>query len=224
MIMQTFEQWYTVCADKVKGEAQTKIIAACIAVLVSGAGFVGYRWYSVSKAQEVQKVLGECLDEYHRAQAQAALWENVSLNFSLGYDHYNASAMAPYFLAGKADAMIMQGKKKEALDVMNALIARVTPAAPLYELYSIKRALMRIDSEDQKDLGLAELKQLASNEKNLHRDRALYYLGFYAWSHDDLVEAKKQWTTLVDLSNNRPEGTPQSPWVALVTERLEQIV
>lgn len=224
MIMQTFEQWYMVCAHKVKNESSTKAVALGVSILLLGGAGVGYRWYAVSKAQEVQKVLGECLDEYNRALAQEVPWQDVELHFSLGYDHYGSTAMGAYFLSGKVEALLKQNKIEQALDAINTLLSSLSPSAPTYELYVIKRALIRMDIADQVMLGLEELKKSAMNEKNIYRDRALYYLGLYHWSRSDLSEAKKQWTSLVELSEKRSQGTPESPWVSLVAGRLEQIV
>jgi hypothetical protein len=93
-------------------------------------------------------------------------------------------------------------------------------SSPLYTLYATKRALIAIDLG--KEEGLEQLKTLGYDENNKQRDVALYYLGLYYWSNNDIDGARQVWETLVSLKKADPKAT--SEWMNMADKKLEQIV
>lgn len=192
--------------------------------MLGTAGFYGYRIYRGYQEKAAQKVFGECIHEYEKALMDATLWPNVDQVFKVGYEQHRSSALAPYFLGFRADIMLKQNKKPEALEMMNEMLAAMPAKSSLRGSYAIKRALMRMDMDDQAqaEIGLNELQDLAKATGNPERDQALYYVGLYHWSKNDLAQAKIAWKELVALQDADKDHS--SPWAVLVQEKLEQIV
>jgi cytochrome c-type biogenesis protein CcmH/NrfG len=92
--------------------------------------------------------------------------------------------------------------------------------SPLIALYEMERALIQLDSADDKfqQAGLQTLQALADDKNNTHRDSAQYYLGNYYWAHNDVDKAHDIWQKLVD--EQRDEKLAPSPWVQQVQQQL----
>lgn len=118
--------------------------------------------------------------------------------FDLGAEKYKNSNLYPYFLLYKAEILIEQNKKLEAIEYLSKAIYYINKNSIIYWTYSLKNALLKIDSKDDKyvQIGLNELKDLSQNNNNELKDMAKYYYGLSLYSLNKKDEAKAIWDTI----------------------------
>lgn len=166
---------------------------------VAGAGWFGYSWYKRGQEQAAYKDLAESIEGYVKARNQGQRWADVERGFQSGAQRHSSSALQPYFLVYQADALIELGKQQEALAIMDKALGMIARTNPLYYLYALKRALIRIDMQEaaiQKQ-GREELHALAKDSSNPAQDMARYYAGVDALLHSDKEAGEK---FLTDIS------------------------
>lgn len=189
---------------------------AVLGICVALGSYYGYRWYVVQREKAAQKVFAECVLKYRMAGEDATLWPEVQAMFTHGYTAHRSSNLAPYFLVYQADSMMQQGKFEDAVEHMRRAVVSMPSHAPVYHLYKTKYALMRFDLAGQEQEALSDLQALAYDTHNIYRDMALYYLGLYHWTHDNMQEAHHIWDDLLAVDSDR---SSQSGWAALVHEK-----
>lgn len=192
-----------------------------ILLLIGGlllAGWFGYKWYVDRYEQAAYKDLSESIDGYNKVLSNPSpeKWVDVEQAFEVGSKRHSKSVLYPYFLAFEADALIHQNKKEQAITVMNDMLGRLSNKQPLYYLYAIKRALIKVDSADTnvQQEGEKELAALSSDASNPIRDMALYHAGLDAWHKGDKIKAEKLWKDILGL------GNPNSNWYQLAQAKL----
>ncbi len=215
--------WY----KKVLGNEKQRIlytkyasVAFGVAIIIT-ALFFGYRWYVVYREREAQAVLA---DYMHKAQADSdASLATMETLFQEGAQKQSGSYLEPYFLVSQANILIKENKLEDAIGVMEKAIARMSKDNVLLPLFEVKRALMQLDSTvlETKQAGLQKLIELAHDIKNPYADMALYFLGHYYWSVDNLEEATKVWQELIEIT--RKEQVAPSPWAQFAHIKLQQI-
>ena len=193
------------------------------AVIVIGIG--GYTFYKKQKESAAYSTFYDCMQEYQLAIKNSSLWTQVEMQCSLGYEQHSNTNVAPYFLVMKSDALLRQEKREEALTVLDNALQLLPEMSPLLMLYQTKRGLLALDMNDPtlQKKALVELDQFAHDAKNSNRDLALYYVGLYYWSHDNLDDARRIWQELI---TQFPEetGLAVSPWAQAAKEKLSQII
>ena len=189
-------------------------------VLVAGVAWYGYRWHSIGKEETAQKVLVDCLAQFDKAeQDKNADWASLQAIASVAYSQQKNTNAAPYLLALEAEALIHLDKKAEAIERMDKAINALSSSSPFYAIYKIKRALMKLDGDQQLvQLGITELQELAQDTKNKNNDEAQFYLGLYYLSRNDLEQAKQAWQPLLDFPQ---EGDGSSPWAMRAQEKMK---
>ena len=221
-----------------------KYIGGFVLVLsVSGASFLGYRYYVVHREQNAQKIFAECAHEYQKALQDDTVWPDVVTLCEQGYALHSNAHLAPYFLAYQSEALIKQNKMEEAQNILDQMVKLLPKKSPLYYLYKTKLLLLmhdesmkkwfdkvgsseiELNANEDSDFGIAwawitALDTLGHDEQNPYRDKALYYVGLYYWSINDLENAEKAWQDLVALDTN---SEAPSPWAGLVKDKLEQL-
>lgn len=196
-----------------------------ILLAVAGVGgFWGYRMVVARQEQAAQRVFAAALEEYERVERlENPNWSEVAEIFKLGYEEHRGSSWAPYFLAKQADALLEDGKKTEAMQVMDQVINVLSSSAAMMNAYKTKRALIMLDMTDaqmQAD-GLQALQELAQDSSNGNRDLAGFFLGQYYLSHNETGKARAAWQQLVAQASQ--EQAPQSPWADRAQEMLTLI-
>lgn len=219
---QKFSLWFSSLADHGTAMVYARELWFVVGIaLCIGAAGLGYRFYAQGYEQRAYKVFSDCMHEYEKAAANTAIWSDVEQAFTLGYQQYGRSSLAPYFLAYKADVLLKQNKHDEAIATFDAMALVLPTASPVYGPYMTKRALVKMDSADihMQKAGLEELTTLANDTRNQQRDMALYYLGLHYWSAQDIKQAQGIWQNLVALQSEQPES--RSPWAALVQDKIQ---
>lgn len=203
------------------GNAYVRIVLGLLLVGAASWGvYFGYMAYRSYRNQEAQKVLSICLEEYTKALSGAnELWPSVEMSCQLGYEQNRSSDLAPYFLAVKAEALLHQGKKSDVQEVLDTMMQSLPTSSPLHYAYATQKALIEMDADDPMvaQKGLDSLKVLADTKSNHNRDLALYYLGLYHWSHDQVEQAQDVWQELT-------KDFATSPWSQAVAYKLQQLV
>ena len=92
--------------------------------------------------------------------------------------------------------------------------------SPILPLYQTEQALIQLDmpNDDIRNRGLQSLKTLASDQTNIYRDTAQFYLGRYYWAIDDIESAQNIWQQLIDEQHD--EKMAPSPWVQFIQDKL----
>jgi len=209
--------------NKKAGKLAKDALMMAVLLGVAVGGFYLYKYYIYNKQATAQKVLSECLIEYERAAGGMGSWYDVEVALEMGYEQNTGSKLAPYFLAYKADAMLEQGKKQEALAVLQEALEKISPKDDLYGLYAVKLALMKLDNPDSKKEGLQSLEDIAEKDGS-GKTGALYNLGLYYWQNN-IEKAKGYFEQLVALEVKQDGEIPatKSQFIEIAKEKLEQL-
>lgn len=191
-----------------------ELLLLVVAVACLGLGYTGYQYWSRVQSCKAQRELNLCLSLFKDAAKadKDTMWDRVAQSCDHAYSTYKKTDIAPLFLSYQADALWALGKKTDAIAIMKKAVAALPVKSALVYMSKIKYALMLMDSEqaeEQQD-GLHLLIDVARDEKNTHRDYALFYLGRYYWVNNQLDEAKKAWQDLIDMES--PELQSRSAW------------
>lgn len=182
-----------------QGLQRLTVLGVLILLLAAVVGV--YHWYSVRQTEYAQADLALCLEELEKARHSddAHDWQEVEQSCQAGFQRHAASAMAPYFLACQAEALLEQGHHDAALKKMQEALVKFSSKSPLYHVYALKEALMMIDAAQAeiRQEGVKKLQELAQDAKNPQQDMALLYLGHYYSAEKDTDNAVKTWTKLV---------------------------
>ncbi len=226
-LRQIAQEWYSmIMGAKVAKFKYIKHIMVGIALLgVVGSTFLMYRFWVVYRERASQKVFAESVEKYNVAfQSEAPDWEDIAVLFEKQYQQNTRSYLAPYLLQYKAEALLQQGRKSEAVEVMDRVIGQLQASSPLLPLLKTKRALIKLDIPDEvmNQAGLEELEDLVRDTKNQFKDVSLFYLGRYYWSTDRIAQAKQVWQQLVN--EQRQQKLAPSPWADEVKEKLASVI
>lgn len=151
-----------------------------IAAALAGATWYGYTWYKNNLEHTAYKDLAESIDGFIKTRDNAegpSKWVDVERGFAAGAARNTSSKLHPYFLVYEADALHEQGKQKEAIVLMDKAVHALARTNPLYYLYALKSALMKIDTSDEalQKQGRQELSTLAQDAANPLQEKARSY-------------------------------------------------
>lgn len=189
-----------------------------------GVGYMGYHWYVTHREEQAQYAFASFMKTYYQALHGSADERTQALLGMKVVAEQNASSyLAPYFIAAQADLTARDGRKQEAVALLDQALAKTHARDPLLPMLKTKQALIMMDCADEavQKLGVSRLVALAKDATNKQRDIALYYLGEYEWAHDHLDAAQGAWQELMSL--RQQEHVAPSAWAGLVEDRLTQI-
>jgi tetratricopeptide (TPR) repeat protein len=148
-------------------------------------------------------------------------WSDVESMSSASLDSYRSTAVGPYLMACRIDALRAQGNYQEALAQSENLLGSLSKSNPLYPSFQVKDALLNLDYGDDaaQQRAQATLQAIGSDAKNPVADRALYYLGSYQESIGEHEQARQTWQQLVELGAHEDRFL-QSPYLSLVQSKL----
>lgn len=214
----SFDYWYVMVT-----KYRTYFIIGC-AVLAAVVAGGSYLMMSRSHREEAATLaLEETLAEFSRAQSNPELWQEVEDAAKAGYRQYKKTSIAPYFLALQVEALLNQGNVQEALKIIEDMNKQLSSSSPLYYLYMIKQARMKLDSQDDviRNEGLAQLESLAYDKNNKQQDEALYYFGLYYFAHNELDKTRQIWKTLIEMQ--QPHQETISLWAQAAEKKLQEL-
>ncbi len=194
-----------------------------------GAAWAGYTWYKRSKEQGAYRDLAQSIDGYLKMRygaSEMGKWADVEKGFEAGAGRNASSKLLPFFLAYQADALIEQGKLKEAIGLMDRSVSLLSPANPLYFLYAIKRALLKIDFSDAQtqQQGRKELDALMQDTTNPMQDMARYYSGVDALSQGDTAKAQNLFGQIrAHVPSQSGTEEADSLWYQMAQEKLREL-
>lgn len=187
---------------------------------LAASAFYGYRWYQAGKERAAYKELAGSIDSYERitmlADSEKELTDSERA-FRAGSEAHSSSALHPFFLAFEADALLRLGKVTEAAQQLDKAVKAMDKQHPLYYLYAIKAALVKIDTQDATlgKQGRAELDTLGSMAANPLQDMALYYGGLDADTNGDRAKAVSQFKEIIK------HGKKDSYWYQLADAKVK---
>lgn len=211
--------------DTILDYAKKNIIAVSAGVAVMAVGVGGwytYRYFDLQKEEAAHTILVDCLAQYEDAAQGRSAWSNVISMCQAGYEKYSSTKVAPYIVAIQVDALLADQKQQEALEKLDVMLTHLSASSPLYNLYAMKHALLRLDMNDAalKEKGLADLEKLALDNSNIYNDAAQFYLGLYYREQGDQTKAADTWKKLIALNDTIADDQGKSPWAALAQEKI----
>ena len=193
------------------------LMFAFLALVIIAAAF-GYSWYSRRYNGDAQSALSESIELYRRAvrEKSSVILNEAERAFAIGHGKYSSSSVTPFFLSFQAEILSKQGKVGQAIAVMQNSLKKMSKRIPLYGMYAVKLALMKIDSPDPLVVkeGQKSLEIFANDKKNSGRATALYHQGLIAFASADRVLAEKSWNTLID-------DFEKSAWTKMAQRKLD---
>jgi hypothetical protein len=162
------------------------ITALALSALLILIGSWGYKKYAEARDKKSQLAFVEQLERFEamriNPEADTIGWEALGHGFARGYVEHSTSSLAPFFLAFQSEVVAHQGLQAEALDLLDRAIAGMRKNTDIRNIYAIKRAVMRLDSENEKisAQGKRELLDLAQDMNNSSQGLAWYHLLEYA--------------------------------------------
>lgn len=189
-------------------------------------GFFVYRHFDIQKEQAAHTILEDCLAQADEAAQGKAEWVDVAAMCHAGYEKFSKTKVAPYILAVEVDALLADQKQQEALERLDLMISRVGDSSPLYPMYTLKQALLKLDMAEPalQEAGFASLEKLAADTKNIYNDAAQYYLGLYYRQKGDQQKAVDVWQHLVAINENLADKQASSPWAAMAQEKINGLI
>ncbi len=138
-------------------------------------GYVGYGWYRGGVERAAYKELAETIDAYSRIQDDEL--SDSERAFAAGAKEHRSSVLYPFFLSFQADTLIRQGDLAQGASLLDQAVSAMDQQHPLYYLYALKAALVKIDTKDAELVkkGRQEIDTLAKSKVNPLKDMALYY-------------------------------------------------
>lgn len=205
-----------------KNMRHLSLIVGLIIFFISAACV--YMLWMHEQNKSAQKYFGLLIMEYHQAKQEKEFdWQTLLNKFTQGFEKHSSASLLPYYKDYAANILLIQNKKEEALALLDTIVSE-TQASPLSQLYTMERALVALDMNDEaiQKQGESALQALAKDNTNQFSDTALFYLGRYYWTHDNVVEARRVWQTLVDAQKD--EKVAPSPWAQQVKEYLSLVI
>ena len=196
---------------------------AVVAILAAGGAYYGFSYLRSNKQEQAQRALFGCIEQYEKmAQDKNPDWDSFNKLVTSALAQQDNSNAAPYLLALQSDVDFAKSNKDESLALLGKAIDAMPSSSSLYYLYKTKYALMQMDSmqPDVTQQGLALLKSLAADAGNKNSDQAMYYVGFYYWSLNDMLQAQNAWQPLLEMPF---EGDGGSPWAKRAQEKMKLV-
>lgn len=195
---------------------QIAMLLVCGVALAGGGIWWGYSYYATARNRKAQLIFAEQLDQLERMrmnpEATPDMWNMVEQGFNRAYQANKSSSLAPYLLAGEADAVMHEGDQDRAIALLDTAVSQMRHVPALYYLYAIKLGTMRLDATDNsvREQGRRELLSYAQDTKNPYQGLAWYYLWVHAWSSGD--------ADLYQLASTKLKSFQE--WERLIHEKL----
>lgn len=195
-----------------------------IALLAGVAAWYGYKRFDTSREAVAQEAYVRAQELYTTTvNSPTPDFQRLNAVLQDTYHDYKNRSVAPYLLNLQADSALQQNDLEKALNSMAQALYDLSAHSPLYSLYTVKYALMLIDTQNQEKVaqGLSMLEQVANNKQLHNWDQAAYYRGLYYRTQGDMMTAVAAWDDLINMPTDIQNGT--SSWAALVQATLQKI-
>ncbi len=180
-------------------------------------GWFGYSWYRKGVEQVAHKELAESIDSYSRIMGDQSDLLDSERAFAAGAKEHSSSVLYPFFLSFQADTLIRQGKLVDGAGLLDQAVKAMSTQHPLYYLYALKAALVKIDTQDAtlEKQGRSEIDKLSSSKANPLKDMALYYKALDADTRDEHDLARSTFQEII--AHNKKD----SYWYQLADIKLK---
>ncbi len=180
-------------------------------------GWVGYSWHRKGVEQVAYKELAESIDAYARVMGDDTELLDSERAFAAGAEQHRSSVLYPFFLSFQADTVIRQGNLAQGAQLLEKAVNAMNQQHPLYYLYALKAALVKIDTKDAEleKQGRQEIDRLGSNNANPLKDMALYYKALDADTRDEHNLARSTYKEII------AHGKKDSYWYQLADIKLK---
>lgn len=150
-------------------------------------------------------------------------WKKVEEVLDSGFKSYVSTAVGCMFGILLSDIFVTQQKYDQAIEILSKAVSHV-PSQSLREFYTLKLALLKMDSVHEKNQkeGLDSLKSMAEKINDYTHEAALYHLGFYFWNKKEYTVAQDYWRQLITRYGTKSTGK-QSGFADMAKQKLNLI-
>ena len=222
---------------KIRQRATSMALGLLVLSTVGGATWFGFTKYTAHQERQAQLAFSHCSKQFDIARSSGleSDWQDLQVSADAGYKKYQRTHLAPYFLLLETQAQTLRAEKDllGAVQTMDRLIAREAKNSPLLGLLRLRKALIQIDLDESDKIvqassqvsgngltGISELESLAYDATNNEQDAALFYLGQYYWSHDELEKAQVAWQK---LASGYSSGDDSGVWARAASQQLAHL-
>lgn len=189
------------------------------ALLIGSGSWFGYKYYRKSIERKSFAQFAESLDDYYKlaaAPTTKTAWQDAQAGLEARAKTNSGSSLAPYFVALQADALLKEGNRDAAIATYAKVLSQLPKNSPFIPLYTIKHALIQIDSAEEATrlAGMKALEAIAADNNSPVQDMALYNLGYLAWVSNNIAAAENNFRKLI-LEHK------DSVWAKMALAKLE---
>jgi predicted Zn-dependent protease len=199
---------------------RTQFLSGVLAGSLAIGGLIYWHYNRMNLEKNSLQVLSELLSEYNQAyENNNEMWQDIEIGSRTGYRQYSQSSLEPYFLNVQVDSLLQQDKFDEALLLMHTMMKKLPTKSPLYNVYAIKWARIKLASSDKanREEGLLDLQKFSQDSSNSQQLQAQYYLGMYYQETNQFEKADDIWKVLAATKGETPDV---SPWVVMAQQKL----
>lgn len=174
----------------------------------------------INSFMQTQRLV-QSLDEREDKEKIAQAWQDTQVLLDALYAEHINSYLAPYFLVFKSQiALDCDHDLNQAIKLLDDALVSIPKNSEMGSLYHLKRIKMGFDSTDEqvREKSLQDLIKMAQDPQGYGYQEALYLVGLYYTSINDLAQAQDSFKRLVDSADST--ALLKSPWVKLAQEKL----
>lgn len=191
-------------------------------------------WYKTNREQKAFEAITEVIHSYNQAHQTVMgldsvkdkekieqAWVDVVILLDALYKEHAGSYLAPVFLQYKSQVVLQKDHNVDhAFEILQSAIAACPKTSTIASILNMARIKMGFDVSDsqQQERSLNDLKELAKDTKNVCYQEALYTLGNYYVSVNQIAQAQDTWKELINTADDAPLF--KSVWVKLAQQKL----
>lgn len=196
------------------------ITLALLLGLVGVGSWKAYNWYTVSQEKKAQVAFMFVLEDYNRLtnSQDDVNWQDAATTFAAVAKKYPKTMYGDLARMFEADCL-SRVKGANSIEPLEVWVQTHTSKHPMYYLYKTRYALALANDASEH---IRLLQELIADPKNIHKDMAQFFLGYYYWAQDDITQARTIWQQLIDSQVDVPaEG--KSPWASIAESKLNYL-
>ena len=233
-INKSISSYYASLKEQYSARYLREVMIGVVVLVALGGGYFLNKFYVQYREEQAFLALSEAVDSFTQSQRIAQsldpqkdkektiqAWQNTEMLLDALHKEHMNSYLAPYFLVFKSQMVLERdGDLEKAIKLLDDALIGIPKNSELGSLYYIKRIKMGFDSHDAavKEKSLHDLIKITQDSNDYAFEEALYLLGEYYLSIDDVVKANESFQKLVKSAD--AQALLKSPWVKLAREKL----
>lgn len=233
-INKSISSYYASLKEQYSARYLREVMIGVVVLTALAGGYFLNKFYVQYREEKAFVALSEVVDSFSQSQRIAQsldlqkdkekltqAWQNTEMLIDALYKEHINSYLAPYFLVFKSQMVLERdGDLQKAIQLLDDALIGIPKNSELGSLYHMKRIKMGFDSHDAavREKSVHDLIKITQDSNDYAFEEALYLLGVYYLSINDLVKANETFQKLVAGSDK--QALLKSPWVKLAQEKL----